>query len=250
VPVAMSALGSVALVGGGPGDPGLITVRGLELLEKADVVVVDRLAPRGLLDRLDEYVEVVDAGKRPGCHTMSQEEICALVVDRARQGLRVVRLKGGDPFLFGRGGEEAIACAEAGVPFEVVPGVSSALGVPAVAGIPVTHRGVTEEVRIISGHGAGGPCGTVDWAAQGRGQHTLVLLMALTGLGRITRELVDGGRDPATPVAVIAQGTTPDERVLVTDLASVAADVTAEGIVSPAVVVVGEVVNLRETMRA
>ncbi len=238
--------GHVALVGAGPGDPELITVRGLRRLEQADVVVVDRLAPRELLARLDPHVEIVDAGKRRGCHTLSQGAIEALLVERARRGLRVVRLKGGDPFVFGRGGEEALACAAAGIPFEVVPGVSSAFAGPARAGIPVTHRGLAEQVRVMSGHGAGGPCGTVDWVGVGRGTETLVLLMALAGLERISADLIRGGRAPGTPTAVIASAATPAERILVTELDSVAADVCAAGIEPPAVVVVGDVVRLRD----
>ncbi|MDP9432664.1 MAG: uroporphyrinogen-III C-methyltransferase [Actinomycetota bacterium] len=243
--VGSGSTGSVALVGGGPGDPGLITVRGMELLQQADVVVVDRLAPRVLLERLRPGVEVIDGGKRPGCHTLTQREIEAVLLDRAQRGLRVVRLKGGDPFVFGRGAEELLACTRAGIPCEVVPGVSSAFAVPASAGIPVTARGVADAVRVLSGHGTTGPGGTIDWRGAAAGSDTLVLLMALGGLERISAELVAGGRDPATPAAVIASGTTEHQQVLITDLASAARRVAEEGIESPAVVVIGDVVGLR-----
>jgi uroporphyrin-III C-methyltransferase / precorrin-2 dehydrogenase / sirohydrochlorin ferrochelatase len=245
------ARGSVALVGGGPGDPDLVTVRGRRLLAEADVVVVDRLAPRALLATLDPDVEVVDAGKAPHRHNLTQQEINDLLVDRARRGLRVVRLKGGDPLVFGRGGEEVLACVAAGVPVAVVPGVSSAIAAPAAAGIPVTHRGVAGDFAVVSGHlDPAKPGSAVDWQALAEGPATLVLLMALDGLAGVAAELVKRGRPADTPVAVIRNGTLPDQQVLVDRLDSVAAAVARAGLQPPAVVVVGEVVRLRDRLWA
>jgi uroporphyrin-III C-methyltransferase / precorrin-2 dehydrogenase / sirohydrochlorin ferrochelatase len=244
-----AGVGLVSLVGGGPGDPGLITVRGRRALAEADVVVVDKLAPRELLGELDADVLVVDAGKAPHAHNLSQEQINATIVEHALAGRRVTRLKGGDPYLFGRGGEEALACVAAGVPFEVVPGVTSAVAVPALAGIPVTHRGITQDVAIVSAHlDPSHPGATVDWDALAKGPGTLVLLMAVTHLEAVAEELVKRGRAPQTPVAVISDGTTPRERVLVSTLTDVAADAAANGIRPPAVVVVGDVVRLRDLL--
>ena len=243
------APGRVALVGGGPGDPGLLTVRGRRLLAEADVVVADRLAPRDVLTRLGPGVEVIDAGKAPHAPHLSQEQINALLVERARAGQRVVRLKGGDPFVFGRGGEEALACARAGIPFEVVPGVTSAVAVPACAGIPVTHRGITQDFAVVSAHlDPSHPGATVDWEALAAGPGTLVLLMAVARLPEITRELVKRGRDASTPVAVICDGTTERQQVLVSTLGQVAQDAADRGVRPPAVVVIGEVVRLREAL--
>jgi uroporphyrin-III C-methyltransferase / precorrin-2 dehydrogenase / sirohydrochlorin ferrochelatase len=243
------APGRVALVGGGPGDPGLLTVRGRRLLAEADVVVADRLAPRDVLTGLGPGVEVIDAGKAPHAQHLSQEQINALLVERARAGQRVVRLKGGDPFVFGRGGEEALACARAGIPFEVVPGVTSAVAVPACAGIPVTHRGITQDFAVVSAHlDPSHPGATVDWEALAAGPGTLVLLMAVARLPEVTRELVKRGRDASTPVAVICDGTTERQQVLVSTLGQVAQDAAGRGVRPPAVVVIGEVVRLREAL--
>jgi uroporphyrin-III C-methyltransferase/precorrin-2 dehydrogenase/sirohydrochlorin ferrochelatase len=241
------AMGGVALVGGGPGDPELITVRGRRLLAEADVVVADRLGPSGLLAELDPDVEIIHAGKSPGAHHLTQDQINALIVDRALAGSRVVRLKGGDPFVFGRGGEEALACTRAGLPVQVVPGVTSAIGVPAYAGIPVTHRGIAQDFTVVSGHlDPSRPGATVDWEALAGGLGTLVLLMAVTHLDTIAAELIKRGRDAATPVAVIRDGTTPRQQVLVSRLDQVAAEAARHGIRPPAVVVIGEVVRLSE----
>lgn len=238
--------GLVSLVGGGPGDPGLITLRGWQRLQEADVVVVDKLAPRELLDLLPDHVEVVDAGKAPHRHNLTQDEINAVIVEQALTGRRVVRLKGGDPFVFGRGGEEALACVRAGVPFEVVPGVTSAIAVPAAAGIPVTHRGITQDFAVVSAHlDPSQPGATVDWDALANGPGTLVLLMAVAHIEAVAAELVKRGRPGDTPVAVVSNGTRPDQHVLVSDLDTVAADVRRRRIAPPAVVVVGEVVRLR-----
>ena len=243
--------GRVALVGGGPGDPDLITVRGRRLVAEADVVVADRLAPRALLDGLDPDVEVIDAGKARGDHAMRQREINEILVSRARAGRRVVRLKGGDPFVFGRGGEEALACIEAGVPVEVVPGVTSAVAVPAYAGIPVTHRGVAQEFAVISGHlEPDDPACTVDWTGLARSAGTLVLLMGLAHLERLAKELIVRGRPEHTPVAVISSGTMPEERTVVGSLDDIAQRAADADLASPAVIVVGDVVRLRDRMRA
>ena len=246
-----SAVGTVALVGGGPGDPALITVRGRRLLAEADVVVADRLGPGALLAELDPDVEIVLAGKAPGAHTMTQDEINALIVERALAGSRVVRLKGGDPFVFGRGGEEALACVRAGVPFVVVPGVTSAIAVPECAGIPVTHRGITQDFAVVSAHlDPSQPGASVDWESLAAGQGTLVLLMAVAHLDAISAELIKRGRDAATPVAVIREGTMPTQQVLVSTLEHVAADAAAQNIRPPAVVVIGDVVGLRDKLAA
>jgi uroporphyrin-III C-methyltransferase / precorrin-2 dehydrogenase / sirohydrochlorin ferrochelatase len=241
--------GRVALVGGGPGDPELITVRGRRLLAEADVVVVDRLAPQALLDPLAPDVEVVDVGKAPHGRGSSQDEINAMLVDRARAGKRVVRLKGGDPFVFGRGGEEVLACVAAGVPVEVVPGVTSALAGPAAAGIPVTHRGVASDFAVVSGHlDPAKPGSTVDWQALADGPATLVLLMAVDRLEAIATELVKRGRPAATPVAVIRNATRADQQVLVGTLETIAGEVASAGLRPPAAVVIGEVVRLRDRL--
>ncbi|MCL9796714.1 uroporphyrinogen-III C-methyltransferase [Frankia sp. AgKG'84/4] len=229
-------------MGAGPGDPGLLTVRGRELLAAADVVVVDRLAGAMLLDHAPSSAEIIHVGKSPTTRSWSQEEINAVLVDRARAGARVVRLKGGDPYVFGRGGEEAEACAAAGVPCGVVPGVTSALAVPALAGVPVTHRDAAQEIVIVSGHlSPGHPGSTVDWAGLAASRATIVVLMGVARLMDIADALLAGGRAEATPVAVIERGATPAQRVLRTTLDALAVDAIAAGVRSPAVIVVGEV---------
>jgi uroporphyrin-III C-methyltransferase len=238
--------GSVVLVGGGPGDPGLITVRGQQAVSQADVVLADHLAPQALLASLPPDVEVIDASKLPRGRSMAQQQINALLVEHARAGKRVVRLKGGDPFVFGRGMEEVQACVAAGVPVEVVPGVTSAIGVPGLAGIPVTHRGLTHEFVVVSGHvPPGHPQSLVDWPALGTLRGTLVVLMGVDTAPTIAAALVEHGRAPDTPVAVIADGSTPTQRTVRTTLDRLAATIADEGIRPPAVWVVGEVVNLR-----
>lgn len=228
------APGRVALVGGGPGDPGLLTGRGRTLLAQADVVVVDRLGPRVLLDTLAPEVEVIDVGKTSGNHPVPQDEINALLVQHALAGRAVVRLKGGDPYVFGRGGEELAACAAHGIEVEVVPGVTSAVAVPAAAGIPVTHRGVARGFSVLTGHdGAdrvpGGP------------DHTLVLLMGVSRLADTASALVTADRPAATPVAVVEDG---GRRTTVATLATIADAAAAAGVRPPAVLVVGDVVRL------
>ena len=233
--------GSVALVGGGPGDPGLLTVRGRRLLAGADVVVRDRLAPHV---ELAEGVEVVEVGKASGGPSWSQRASEQLLVEHARRGRRVVRLKGGDVHVFARGIEEVAACVEAGVPVEVVPGVSSALAVPALAGIPVTARGVNQSFSVVSAHlPPDDPGSTVDWEALARVGGTVVLLMAVDRLDQACAALVAGGRSASTPVAVVQDGSLPTQRTVVTTLGDAAAD--CAGVRAPAVVVVGEVVGLR-----
>jgi uroporphyrin-III C-methyltransferase len=237
--------GSVVLVGGGPGDPGLITVRGQQAVAQADVVLADHLAPQSLLASLPPEVEVIDASKLPRGRSMAQEQINALLVEHALAGKRVVRLKGGDPFVFGRGMEELEACVAAGVPVEVVPGVTSAIAVPALAGIPVTHRGLTHEFVVVSGHvPPGHPQSLVDWAALGRLRGTVVVLMGVDTAGAIAAALVEHGRAPETPVAVVADGSTATQRAVRTTLAGLARTLSDEGIRPPAVWVVGEVVGL------
>ncbi|GIF58906.1 uroporphyrinogen-III C-methyltransferase [Asanoa iriomotensis] len=235
--------GRVALVGAGPGDPELITVKGRRLLAEADVVVADRLAPGLLLDELRPDAEVVDAAKNPYGPARTQEEINAILVDRARQGKAVVRLKGGDPFVFGRGGEEVIACAEAGVPVTVVPGVTSAVAVPAGAGIPVTHRGVAHEFTVVSGHLApDDPESLVHWPSVAKQGGTVVILMGLRHLPAIAATLVANGRPGTTPASVIQEGTTAAQRQVTATLETIAAEVAEAGLRAPAITVVGEVV--------
>jgi uroporphyrin-III C-methyltransferase / precorrin-2 dehydrogenase / sirohydrochlorin ferrochelatase len=235
----------VTLVGGGPGDPELLTTAARHALHEADVVVADRLAPRAVLDELPAHVEVIDAAKLPRGRSAAQQEINRLLVERARAGQRVVRLKGGDSFVFGRGFEEVMACAEAGVPCQVVPGVTSATSVPARAGIPVTHRGVAHEFTVVSGHLPPGHADSlVDWPALARLRGTLVLLMAVDNLAGIASTLVMHGRAAGTPTAVLQEGTMPTERSVYSTLGSVADDVAAAGIRPPAIVVIGDVVGV------
>jgi uroporphyrin-III C-methyltransferase / precorrin-2 dehydrogenase / sirohydrochlorin ferrochelatase len=238
--------GSVALVGGGPGDPELITVRGRRLVASADVIVVDRLAPRALLDDLPDSVEVIDCGKSAHRQNLSQAEINAVLIDRATAGRRVVRLKGGDPFVFGRGGEEYLACVAAGVPVTVVPGISSALAGPAAAGIPLTHRAVAAEFTVVSGHlDPGRPADSgIDWPGLATGAGTLVLLMAMDRLELIASELIAHGRAASTPSAVVHRATLDGQRVVRAPLGELAAAVGRAGVGAPSVVVIGEVVDV------
>ncbi|MCG5440810.1 uroporphyrinogen-III C-methyltransferase [Micromonospora foliorum] len=236
--------GRVALVGAGPGDPELITVKGWRLLTEADVVVADRLVPGLLLDELRPDVELVDASKIPYGPSRAQEEINQILVDRALAGAFVVRLKGGDPYVFGRGGEELLACAAAGVPVTVVPGVTSSIAAPAAAGIPVTHRGVAHEFTVVSGHLApDSPASLVRWHALAGLHGTLVILMGLKNLAAITATLIAHGRSPQTPAAVVQEATTGTQRVLRSTLGAIAADLVAADLRPPAVVVVGDVVD-------
>ncbi|NYE38254.1 uroporphyrin-III C-methyltransferase/precorrin-2 dehydrogenase/sirohydrochlorin ferrochelatase [Nocardioides cavernae] len=233
----------VVLVGGGPGEPELVTVAARHALASADVVVADRLAPRELLDELGPHVELIDVAKLPRGRSASQDHINQVIVDRARAGKRVVRFKGGDNFVFGRGYEEVLACAAADVPVTVVPGLSSAIAVPARVGIPVTHRGVAHEFTVISGHlPPGHPESLVAWDAVAGLRGTLVLLMAVDNAPAIATALLTGGRDAATPVAVVVDGTMPTERVVLSTLGTLADDLAEHRVVPPAIIVVGEVV--------
>ncbi|MFH8491435.1 uroporphyrinogen-III C-methyltransferase [Streptomyces longisporoflavus] len=235
----------VALVGGGPGDPDLITVRGRRLLAEADVVIADRLGPRDLLDELPPHVEVIDAAKIPYGRFMAQEAINNALIEHAKQGKSVVRLKGGDPFVFGRGMEEAQALAEAGISCTVVPGISSSISVPGAAGIPVTHRGVAHEFTVVSGHVApDDERSLVDWPSLAKLRGTLVILMGVDKIGKIAEALTAHGRPPETPVALIQEGTTAAQRRVDATLGTVAAEVAAHEVKPPAVIVIGEVVNV------
>ncbi|WP_068274320.1 uroporphyrinogen-III C-methyltransferase [Aldersonia kunmingensis] len=232
----------VALVGGGPGDPDLITVRGRRLLARADLVVADRLAPPELLAELPPHVEVIDAAKIPYGRAMAQEAINAALIDGAKAGKFVVRLKGGDPYVFGRGYEELEACVAEGIPVTVVPGITSAISVPSSAGIPVTHRGVTHEFVVVSGHlPPGHPESLVDWNALARLNGTIVLLMAVERIEQFAEALMAGGRPTDTPATVIQEGTLRTERIVRADLSTVAARVRTENIRPPAIVVIGPV---------
>jgi uroporphyrin-III C-methyltransferase / precorrin-2 dehydrogenase / sirohydrochlorin ferrochelatase len=237
--------GQVAIIGGGPGDPALITVRGRQLLAEADVVLADRLAPRSLLDELPGDVEIADVGKIPYGRAMSQEHINSALVAHARAGRFVARLKGGDPFVFGRGAEEVLACLRAGVPVTVVPGVTSAVGVPTAAWVPVTHRGIAQEFHVVSVHvPPGDDRSTVAWEVLGGSSGTLVLLMAVPRLGAVAGELIRHGRSPSTPVSVIADGTLPTQRTINSTLEQLERVVAEEGIRPPAIVIVGDVVAI------
>ncbi len=239
--------GRVSLVGAGPGDPGLLTVRALERLREAEVVVYDRLLNPELLDEAPAEALRIFAGKRVGSHCLPQAAINALLVHHASAGRFVVRLKGGDPFVFGRGGEEALALAKAGIPFEVVPGVSSAIAVPAYAGIPVTHRGLASSFAVLTGHEDPSKDGdAIDWKKLATAVDTLVILMAVGSFPRIVGALLAHGRPPETPVALIRWGTTEAQEVRVGTLADIVG--RARGLEPPVVAVVGDVVSLREQL--
>ncbi len=234
--------GWVALIGGGPGDDRLLTRRGMELLCAADVVVIDRLAPRAIVEQLPLSVRVVDVGKRPGHHALPQDQINQLLVAEAQAGYAVVRLKGGDPYVLGRGGEERLACEAAGIRVEVVPGVTSAIAVPAAAGIPVTHRGVARAFSVVSAH-------EELPALPVRGDHTLVLLMGISTLAQNVTALIAAGHDLGCPVAIIERGCTPQQRVTTGTLGTIVEMAHTTGVGNPAVVVIGDVVRLSPDYR-
>ena len=239
--------GGVALVGGGPGDPELITVRGRRLMAHADVVVADRLAPQALLAELPPHVEVIDAAKIPYGRAMAQDAINALLIEKAKAGKFVVRLKGGDPFVFARGYEEVLACADAGIPVMVVPGVTSAIAVPAMAGVPVTHRSVTHEFVVVSGHLApDDPESLVNWNALAAMSGTIVLMMAVERIELFAEALLKGGRPAETPVLVVQQGTLAAERTVRATLADAPRRIREEGVRPPAIIVIGAVAGLAE----
>lgn len=244
-PAVAGAVGTVTLLGGGPGDPGLLTVAGLEAIRTADVIVHDRLAPLEALVHARHDAEVVDVGKIPRGEFTPQERINELLVEHALAGRNVLRFKGGDNFVFGRGGEEAQACAEAGVPVAVIPGVSSSIAGPALAGIPVTHRTLVQGFCVVSGHvPPGDPRGTVDWAALARTGLTIVVLMGVANLAAIADALVAAGLDGETPAAVVADAGLPSMATARAPLADIAAEIRRAGIGAPAVVVIGEVAAL------
>ena len=242
--------GKVFLIGAGPGDPGLITVKGLECLRKADVIIYDRLVDEGILSEARSEARKIYVGKATSHHTLDQEAINRLLLDEASEGKVVVRLKGGDPFVLGRGGEEAEALAKNGIAFEIVPGVSSASAVPAYAGIPVTYRGIASSFTVVTGHKAsdkGQPA--IAWDRISAGADTLVILMGLKNLPKVVEALIKNKKDPATPVAVITHGTTSRQQCVTGTLRNIADRVKAESFEPPAIIVVGEVVRLRDHLQ-
>lgn len=246
----MKPIGKVYLVGAGPGDPGLITVKGLACIERSDVLIYDYLASSALLKHTRDQAEVIYVGKKEGEHTLSQEEINALLVEKAQKGLLVTRLKGGDPFIFGRGAEEVEALVRAEIPFEIVPGVTSAIAAPAYAGIPLTHRGFTSTVTFVTGQED--PTkeeSMIDWAALAGGRGTIVFLMGVKNLPSIVSRLIKHGLPPDMPVALIRWGTTPAQLTVSGTLATIVERVRSAGLKPPAVIVVGRVVSLREALK-
>src|SRR5258706_732755 len=239
-----STNGIVYIVGGGPGDPGLITVKGLACLRRADVILYDRLVAPELLNEVPAHAELIDVGKEPKRHRRSQTEINDLLIEKAREGKIVVRLKGGDPFVFGRGGEECQALAEAGIRYEVIPGVSSAIAVPAYSGIPGTQRGVTTTFAVVAGH-TGDSDSNIDWVGISR-IGTIIFLMGVEHMSEIVHQLITHGRSADTPVGVIREGTTANQFVVTGTLADIVEK--ARGVRPPAVLIVGEVVSLREQL--
>ncbi|MEA2443260.1 MAG: uroporphyrinogen methyltransferase / synthase, partial [Thermoleophilales bacterium] len=241
--------GTVYLVGAGPGDPGLMTRRALELIASADAILYDRLIPPGALDGARADADLRYVGKQPGGHSHTQEQINALLVELGQKGLNVVRLKGGDPFVFGRGGEEAQALAAAGVPFEVVPAVTAGVAAPAYAGIPVTHRDDASAVALVTGHEDPAKAeSALDWPALAAFPGTLVLYMGIKNLDAIAARLVEGGRPPSEPVAVVERGTLPGQRTVRGTLADIASLVADAGIRPPAITLVGAVARLRDEL--
>ena len=241
--------GSVWLVGAGPGDPGLLSALALHALDRADVVVYDALVDPRILALAPAGAQLDYAGKRGGRPSPSQPDISARLIRLAREGRRVLRLKGGDPCVFGRGGEEALALAEAAIPFRIVPGITAGIGGLAYAGIPVTHRDINSAVTFVTGHSSGGavPNG-IDWEAIARGSPVIVLYMGLRQLGAIAARLIAAGRRADEPVAIVSKATTPAQRVLVTSLAKAAAAAAEAGIEGPTIIAVGEVVRLRAAL--
>src|SRR5690348_13780922 len=235
--------GKVYLIGAGPGDPDLITVKGRRILERADSILYDHLAPHALLDLAPPAAERVYVGKKKSDHEFTQEEIGAMLVERARRGLTVIRLKGGDPFIFGRGGEEAEALADAGIPFEIVPGVTTPLGIAAYTGVPLTHRDHTSAVTFVTGHAVG----EIDWDKVGLAE-TLVIFMGLTTFPQIAHELTSRGRSPETPAMAVRWATRPDQETLAGTLATLPGLIEQHGMKPPATIIVGEVVRLREKL--
>jgi uroporphyrin-III C-methyltransferase len=241
--------GKVYLVGSGPGDPELLTLKARRLIDNAEVVIFDQLPGKAILDSMPINAEKIDVGKYAGNHTMTQSEINELLVLKAKEGKRVVRLKGGDPYVFGRGGEEAEVLAAEGIEFEVVPGITSAIAVPAYAGIPVTHRESTSMVTFITGHeDPTKPESGLDWETLAKFEGTIVILMGVKMLGRNAEELIKYGKDPSTPVAVIERGTRSDQRVTVGTLANIAELAKEYKIKAPAITVIGDVVRMHDIL--
>ncbi|MCS7281382.1 MAG: uroporphyrinogen-III C-methyltransferase [Desulfobacterota bacterium] len=243
-------IGKVYIAGAGPGDPGLVTYKCFEILKKADVIIYDYLACKDLLSYSKVGAEKIYVGKTGSTHEMEQDEINELMVRKAKEHPIVLRLKGGDPFIFGRGGEEALYLAEQGIPYEIIPGVSSSFAVPAFAGIPLTHRGLSSQVVIVTGHEAEGKKDSaIDWKMLATFKGTIVVLMGMKNLGSITANLLDSGMDPDTSVCVIEWGATPKQRVLVSNIKNVDRDVKNASMGPPSVVVIGDVVRLREKLK-
>ena len=238
------AHGKVYLVGAGPGDPKLLTVKAVDVLKEADVVIYDRLVGESIINLAPAKAEKIYVGKRTGKHEVPQDKITELIIKKAQAGGKIVRLKGGDPFVFGRGGEEAEALVERGIQFEVVPGVSSAVVAPAYAGIPLTHRDYASSVAIITGHRAGDTERPIDWAKIAGAVDTMVILMGVESLDAIVTKLLQGGVSPRKPVAIVESGTYPQQRTLIKTLGTVVKDVEAKQIKPPSVIVIGEVANL------
>ncbi|GAC1679290.1 MAG: uroporphyrinogen-III C-methyltransferase [Ktedonobacteraceae bacterium] len=241
--------GMVYLIGAGPGDPELITVKGLRALRRADVVLYDRLVSPELLHEARTDATLVYVGKGPGCHTMPQEEINATLVGFAQQGHSVARLKGGDPFVFGRGGEEAQVLVAAGIPFEIIPGITSAIAVPAYAGIPVTHRDYASSMTIVTGHEGKAVSPEINWEALAALGGTLIVLMGVKALPHFTQRLIAGGLDATTPAAVIQEGTTANQRTVVGTLEDIAQGAADAGLTSPALTVIGSVVSIGSALQ-
>jgi uroporphyrinogen III methyltransferase/synthase len=242
--------GKVYLVGAGPGDPELITLKGLECIKNADVIIYDYLASPSLLKHAREHAEIIYVGKKGGDHTLSQDRINALIAEKAQKGFTVTRLKGGDPFIFGRGGEEAEVLIDARIPFEIIPGVTSAIAAPAYAGIPLTHRKFTSTIAFVTGHEDPAKAeSNIDWAALAKGIGTLVFLMGVKNLPHITDRLMHHGMSPDTPVALVRWGTTPKQTTVSGTLDTIVERTKAAGLKPPAIIVVGHVVKLREKMR-
>jgi uroporphyrinogen III methyltransferase/synthase len=240
----------VYLVGAGPGDPGLITVKGKECIQTADVIIYDYLASPALLKHAPPSAELIYVGKKGGDHTLSQDEINALIVEKAKAGMTVCRLKGGDPFIFGRGGEEAEVLVAKGIPFEVVPGVTSAVAAAAYAGIPLTHRKLTATLAFVTGHeDPHKEESSIEWESLARGIGTLVFFMGVKNLPDITQKLIANGKSPDTPVALIRWGTTPEQQTVTGTLDNITERVKKAGLKAPAIIVVGEVVDLRKTLK-
>ena len=236
--------GKVYLVGAGPGDPKLLTVRAAELLKEADIVIYDRLVGESILNLAPEKAEKIYVGKRTGKHEVPQDKITELIIEKAQTGGKVVRLKGGDPFVFGRGGEEAEALVEKGIEFEVVPGVSSAVAAPMYAGIPLTHRDYAASVAIITGHRAGDAEKVINWAKIAEAVDTMVILMGVESLQGITEKLIQGGLNPETPAAIIESGTLKNQRTIIAKIGTITKEAEQKQVKPPAVIVIGEVATL------